>query len=221
MGSGQSSKDNRSGKSSAQGAAWSDWLAKSVWYATSTRPGAQGGVPGPGRDYGPGSSVRASDAERSEVIDSLSQHFGEGRLDQEEFDDRLQRAMSAKTRGDLVPLLVDLPTTHTDASPTTPSVRQRLRRQVAGLAAAVSALVVLAVAWLVLAPGDGAKGWAIFFLLVAAYLLRRFSKSRRRRLRHEHLHEHGTPHWHGPHGRVRVEFDVRRLGSGSGRYDHH
>ncbi|MGO9559640.1 MAG: DUF1707 domain-containing protein [Acidimicrobiales bacterium] len=220
MGSGQPSKDKRPGTSSAQGAAWSDWLAKSVWYATSTRPGAPGGAPVPGTDFGPGSSVRASDAERSEVIDSLSQHFGEGRLDQEEFDDRLQRAMSAKTRGDLVPLLVDLPTVHTDASLTTPSVRQRLRRQLAGLAAVVSALVVLVVAWLILAPG-GSKGWAIFFLLAAAYLLRRFSKSRRRRLRHEHLHEHGTPHWHGPHGRVRAEFDVRRLGPGSGRYDHH
>ncbi|MGH3153854.1 MAG: DUF1707 SHOCT-like domain-containing protein [Streptosporangiaceae bacterium] len=53
--------------------------------------------------------VRVSDAERTEVADRLAEHFGEGRLDQAEFDERVAQAMNAKTRGDLSGLFDDLP----------------------------------------------------------------------------------------------------------------
>ncbi len=53
--------------------------------------------------------LRVSDADRQAVTDRLSQHFADGRLDQAEFDDRVERAMSAKTRGDLTGLFTDLP----------------------------------------------------------------------------------------------------------------
>ena len=53
--------------------------------------------------------MRVSDAERQEVADRLAVHYGDGRLDQAEFDERLGRAMSAKTRADLNGLLDDLP----------------------------------------------------------------------------------------------------------------
>jgi Domain of unknown function (DUF1707) len=56
-------------------------------------------------------TMRVSDAERAEVADRLAQHYGDGRLDQAELDDRLGRAMSAKTRADLAGLLNDLPDT--------------------------------------------------------------------------------------------------------------
>jgi Domain of unknown function (DUF1707) len=55
--------------------------------------------------------IRVSDAERSEVTDKLAQHFADGRLDQAEFDERVARAMSAKTRADLNGLFDDLPGT--------------------------------------------------------------------------------------------------------------
>jgi hypothetical protein len=58
---------------------------------------------------GPDLNMRVSDAERAEVADRLARHFGDGRLDQAEFDDRMGRAMSAKTVGDLQGLLDDLP----------------------------------------------------------------------------------------------------------------
>ena len=60
-----------------------------------------GGIPDPW--------MRVSDAERSQVADVLSKHFAEGRLDQAEFDERMQRAMGAKTRADLSGLFDDLP----------------------------------------------------------------------------------------------------------------
>jgi hypothetical protein len=53
--------------------------------------------------------LRVSDAERQAVADRLAEHYGEGRLDQAEFDDRISRAMSAKTRADFSGLFDDLP----------------------------------------------------------------------------------------------------------------
>jgi Domain of unknown function (DUF1707) len=53
--------------------------------------------------------LRVSDAERQAVADRLGEHFADGRLDQAEFDDRIGRAMNAKTRADLTGLFDDLP----------------------------------------------------------------------------------------------------------------
>jgi hypothetical protein len=53
--------------------------------------------------------MRVSDAERQAVADQLAEHFASGRLDQAEFDERVSRAMSAKTRADLNGLFDDLP----------------------------------------------------------------------------------------------------------------
>jgi Flp pilus assembly protein TadB len=58
--------------------------------------------------YGSG-DLRASDAERTEVADRLSRHYQDGRLDQAEFNERLDRAMNAKTRADFNGLFADLP----------------------------------------------------------------------------------------------------------------
>ena len=54
-------------------------------------------------------TMRVSDAERAEVADRLSQHFGDGRLDEAEFHERVDRAMKAKTRADFAGLFDDLP----------------------------------------------------------------------------------------------------------------
>lgn len=56
-------------------------------------------------------NMRVSDAERAEVADRLASHFADGRLDQAEYDERLSRAMSAKTRADFAGLFEDLPGT--------------------------------------------------------------------------------------------------------------
>ncbi|MGA8296336.1 MAG: DUF1707 domain-containing protein [Acidimicrobiales bacterium] len=64
----------------------------------------------------PPSQMRVSDAERHQIVDALSKHFADGRLDQAEFDERMGKAMSAKTQGDLVGLLADLPPLHNSAS---------------------------------------------------------------------------------------------------------
>jgi hypothetical protein len=53
--------------------------------------------------------LRVSDAERAEVADRLAKHYGDGRLDQAEFDKRLDQAMRAITQSDLSGLFADLP----------------------------------------------------------------------------------------------------------------
>ena len=55
--------------------------------------------------------MRISDADRAEVADRLSKHYSDGRLDQAEFNERLDRAMNAKTQADLNGLFADLPGT--------------------------------------------------------------------------------------------------------------
>jgi Domain of unknown function (DUF1707) len=67
--------------------------------------------------------LRVSDAERQAVADRLAEHFADGRLDQAEFDDRVGRAMNAKTRADLSGLFSDLPETGAPAVPENPRRR--------------------------------------------------------------------------------------------------
>ena len=78
--------------------------------------------------------LRVSDAERNAVTDRLATHYSDGRLDQAEFDERVSRAMTAKTRGDLDGLFDDLPDPEpTGASRTgrtaDPAVPYRLHRR--------------------------------------------------------------------------------------------
>jgi hypothetical protein len=54
-------------------------------------------------------SLRASDAEREEVVVFLRESLAEGRLTIEEFGERLDAAYSAKTHSDFDPLVEDLP----------------------------------------------------------------------------------------------------------------
>jgi Domain of unknown function (DUF1707) len=53
--------------------------------------------------------LRISDGERTEVTDQLAHHFSAGRLDEQEFNDRLDRVMGATTYRNLSGVLHDLP----------------------------------------------------------------------------------------------------------------
>jgi hypothetical protein len=71
--------------------------------------------------------MRISDADRAEVTDRLSKHYSDGRLDQAEFNERLDRAMNAKTQADLSGLFADLPATD-EPDKAAKAVRQPDRR---------------------------------------------------------------------------------------------
>ncbi len=53
--------------------------------------------------------IRASDADRDVVVDALREAYTEGRLTQDEFDERMSAAYVSKTWGQLRELTVDLP----------------------------------------------------------------------------------------------------------------
>jgi len=81
--------------------------------------------------------IRVSDAERNAVAERLGAHYSDGRLDQAEFDERISRAMAAKTRGDLEGLFDDLPDPEPAGAsgtggPVDPSVPYRVRRRHGG-----------------------------------------------------------------------------------------
>jgi Domain of unknown function (DUF1707) len=61
--------------------------------------------------------LRISDQERHQVAEVLRQAAGEGRIDLEELDERLDATFSAKTYADLVPITADLPATGQKAMP--------------------------------------------------------------------------------------------------------
>ena len=54
-------------------------------------------------------NLRASDADREATADRLRQHHTDGRLDQDEFQERLDKCFAAKTVGELNELTRDLP----------------------------------------------------------------------------------------------------------------
>jgi hypothetical protein len=54
-------------------------------------------------------NLRASDADREATADRLRQHHTDGRIDAEEFNERLDKCYAAKTMGELAGLTRDLP----------------------------------------------------------------------------------------------------------------
>jgi hypothetical protein len=71
------------------------------------------------------SQLRVSDEDRHKVAEVLRQAAGEGRIDFEELDERLERTYAAKTYADLVPITVDLPA-HEPPVARTPAARREV-----------------------------------------------------------------------------------------------
>lgn len=55
-------------------------------------------------------AIRVSDADRDQVAQALQAAFAEGRLDDDEFDERMRAALTARVSTDLEKLTADLPT---------------------------------------------------------------------------------------------------------------
>jgi hypothetical protein len=56
-----------------------------------------------------GHEMRASDADRQRTVEALQRHTAAGRLDLDEFADRVDRALACRTHADLAALVGDLP----------------------------------------------------------------------------------------------------------------
>ncbi len=108
--------------------------------------------------------MRAADADRQAVADQLRTALDEGRLDLHEYDERLQRAYTAKTYGDLDGLLTDLPARLPEpAAPQPPSdvTRRWLMHVWSGYSSVASITIGV---WLIasIAAGDPLYFWPIW-----------------------------------------------------------
>ncbi len=114
---------------------------------------------------------RIGDRERDEAVRLLQEHLAAGRLDQDEFDERMSAALTARTMSDLAPLFADLPgprpSTEVALPQTTITSRQRTSwKRWAGIANAVAWPLTL----IILFATDWNYWWLIFiptFLLPA------------------------------------------------------
>ena len=115
------------------------------------------------------SGLRISDAERADVADLLSKHYGDGRLDQAEFNQRLDQAMKAKTYADLDGILADLPRTDAEASEAPKATARRRREHHRLRAVVLTVLLVIAVAIAAHALAGALTIW-VWLLLLGAVL---------------------------------------------------
>lgn len=109
------------------------------------------------------SKLRASDADREQLIDELREHAGAGRLTSDELEQRVGEAYAASTRADVDSLRADLPVSSTSVELALTKRKGQLRRrllQESGGSLGVSALAVGI--WLASGPsGSFWPGWVI------------------------------------------------------------
>lgn len=107
--------------------------------------------------------LRASDAEREQIIETLRQHTADGRLTMAEFEERVEQVYAAVTRGDLRPVLQDLPPLEIEPR------RQpdRSRRPAPQLPSARTILTVVAAVFAIVLFTQGV--WWIIFPFMAVF----------------------------------------------------
>jgi hypothetical protein len=133
---------------------------------------------GPGDEMAAGAAgrgpMRASHADREQVIEALKDAFAHGRLSKDELDARAGRAMVARTCAELAALTASIPPARAASEPTRPLVparRRPLARAVAGPAGCLAVAAAAVWASLILDPGgSGAdRPWAGLMVLLAQY----------------------------------------------------
>jgi hypothetical protein len=118
--------------------------------------------------------IRASHADREQVIEVLKDAFVHGQLTKDELDARAGRALAARTCAELAALTADIPPARAASGPTRPLVPAPPRPLARAVARSGGCLALAAAAvWasFILDPGGpGAdRTWAGLMLLVAQY----------------------------------------------------
>lgn len=114
----------------------------------------------------PADQLRVGDAERDAVAALLADHHAAGRLTPEEFGQRLDAALTARTRAELAVPLADLPSAPPVAAPVAPSVRPAASTADPGRRVHLLAYVVtIAALWLVWFLTGAGHAWPIYPML--------------------------------------------------------
>jgi hypothetical protein len=113
----------------------------------------------------PSSGLRASDADREELIKELNEHAVAGRLSTDELDERLGAAYAARTTAELAALRRDLPVSDRQSALSHAARRSHLtRRLIQETGGALTLFIVSCVVWV--ASGANGQFWPIWILLV-------------------------------------------------------
>jgi hypothetical protein len=117
--------------------------------------------------------ILASDQERDAIASELGAHFQAGRLDAAELDDRLGRALRARTRGDLAELVTDLP--HAGAPQEPPAGRRSRATAIAAIAITIGAAALIVTGLTITAGGAGygRRFWVPWWLIPAVVMFLR------------------------------------------------
>jgi hypothetical protein len=116
--------------------------------------------------------LRASHADREQVIGILKAAFVQGMLSKDELDLRIGRTLASRTYGDLAALTADLPAGPAVAQPPQPARRQGKARVLRPGRVLAVATAVYAGAWPVafILPSDSESGFTLLLLASLAYL---------------------------------------------------
>ncbi|MEU1982404.1 DUF1707 domain-containing protein [Nocardia sp. NPDC019395] len=101
--------------------------------------------------------IRASDAERDRFVQELGRHFGDGRIDLAEYDQRVAEVYRSTTREELKGVLADLPEPASVPAPAQKPARSRfpIWQRIEG-SAWLGASVLVLVIWAAISLGVGA-----------------------------------------------------------------
>jgi hypothetical protein len=108
--------------------------------------------------------IRASDADREATADQLRRHHTDGRIDSEEFQERIDRCYEAKTLGELDELVGDLP------RETTERIGRRRYWRLWPVAFVPLLLAIVAIS--ALAGWHHHGGFGLFWLIPVFFLIR-------------------------------------------------
>jgi lipopolysaccharide export LptBFGC system permease protein LptF len=125
-------------------------------------------IAGPGGETAP-SGLRASHADREQVVDTLKAAFVQGRLAKEEFDARVGQAFSSRTYADLAAIIADVP----DGPGAGPPQRQPARtltRPEKAVAWGLYSIVMTVIFTVVVVPGPTTVG-VVFVTAVVIYAI--------------------------------------------------
>jgi hypothetical protein len=134
--------------------------------------------------------IRVSDADRERAAARLREHFAEGRLAQEELDERLSAALGAKTAADLRRVMVDLPgpaPVPAQAGPLGPwtaghglALRRGPRLWPLAVFALIAALVIPGAGWIFFAFFQFVLAMFLVACLAGVFAMARFRRTMRR-----------------------------------------
>jgi Domain of unknown function (DUF1707) len=118
--------------------------------------------PGDGLEAAGRGHLRASHADREQVIGTLKAAFVQGRLTKDEFDLRVDQTLAARTYAELAALTADLPAGPAAAAPPRRPVPAQARRPVSNVARAAICVVMAVAAPVVLSFSIGAAAFLLF-----------------------------------------------------------